>query len=290
MRIETCRGMASAAHTYGKPIVGAESFTANDAERWQEYPGVDQGPGRPGFLRGDQPLRLPPLRAPALDQPRPQAGHDHGTVGSALRAYARPGGTDAKPWHEYLARCQFLLRQGHFAADLCYLQPESPFQSFQHHPRLGYDWDECASDVVLNRMAVQDGRLVLPDGMSYRLLVLPESRTMTPALLRKIRELVAAGATVLGPRPEKSPSLSDFPACDDEVKHLAADLWGDCDGQKVKEHAFGNGRIVWGITPENWLKAHDVPADFPARRGFARFIARPVGPTSISWRIPCRKR
>ena len=76
-------------------------------------------------------------------------------------------------------------------------------------------------------MSVQDGRLVLPDGMSYRLLVLPQTTTMTPPLLRKIKDLVEAGATVVGPRPVKSPSLSDYPQCDEEVKQLADELWGD---------------------------------------------------------------
>ena len=60
--IETCRGMASAAHTYGKPIVGAEAFTATDTRALDAAPGDNQGPGRPGLLRGNQPLRVPPLR------------------------------------------------------------------------------------------------------------------------------------------------------------------------------------------------------------------------------------
>src|ERR1035441_7891088 len=76
------------------------------------------------------------------------------------------------------------------------------------------------------RMSVKDGRLVLPDGMSYSVLVLPETTTMTPALLRKVKELVKAGATVVGRPPLKSPSLSGYPGCDVEVKKLAAEMWG----------------------------------------------------------------
>ena len=76
-------------------------------------------------------------------------------------------------------------------------------------------------------MSVKDGRIVLPDGMSYRVLVLPQVETMTPRLLRKIRELVEAGATVVGAPPKKSPSLQDYPECDEEVAALAAELWGD---------------------------------------------------------------
>ena len=43
---------------------------------------------------------------------------------------------------------------------------------------------------MIARMSVKDGRLVLPDGMRYRVLVLPETPTMTPTLLRKVKELV----------------------------------------------------------------------------------------------------
>jgi hypothetical protein len=167
-----------------------------------------------------------------------------------------------RPWHDYLARCQFLLRQGRFVADLCYLQAESPPQGFANHPRKGYDWDDCSAEVVLKRMSVRNGRLGLPDGMSYRVLVLPDTRTMTPALLRKVKGLVEAGATVVGTPPEKSPSLSGYPDCDAEVRQLAAELWGDCDGTKVKARQFGKGRIVWTTEAESVLRQSGVAEDF----------------------------
>ncbi len=68
-------------------------------------------------------------------------------------------------------------------ADICYVQPEAPPQGPRDYPRKGYGWDECPPEVVLTRMTVKDGRIVLPDGMSYRVLVLPDSQTMTPQLL-----------------------------------------------------------------------------------------------------------
>ena len=49
-----------------------------------------------------------------------------------------------KPWHEYLARCHYLLRQGLFVADICYLQPEAAPQGYQRHERHGYDFDNCS--------------------------------------------------------------------------------------------------------------------------------------------------
>ena len=69
-------------------------------------------------------------------------------------------------WHQYLARCQFMLRQGLFVADVCYVQPEAPPQGPDHRERGAYNWDECTTEVVLTRMSVKDGRVVLPDGMS----------------------------------------------------------------------------------------------------------------------------
>ena len=150
-------------------------------------------------------------------------------------------------------------------ADICYLQPEAPPQAFQT-TRAGYDWDECAAEVVVDRMTVHDGRLVLPDGMSYRLLALPDSTTMTPALLRKVKELVEAGATVVGPRPARSPSLSGYPKCDEEVNSLAA-LWG-------------KGCVVSDRTAEQVLAEKGVAPDFVSEP-LLRFIHKQLGDVEL---------
>jgi len=274
---ETVKGMASAAHIYGKPILGAEAFTADDRERWREHPGSIKALGDRAFCDGVNRFVFHRYALqPWLDR-RPGM-----TMGPWGLHYER---TDTwweltPGWHEYLARCQFLLRQGRFSADICYLQPEAPPQSFSDHPRLGYDWDEVCSEVVLDRLTVKDGRLLLPGGMSYRVLVLPESPVMTPTLLRKIVLLVKDGATVIGPRPQRSPSLTDYPKCDEEVKRLADELWGDCDGRSVKEHRLGQGRVVWGDAPEKVLADAGLGPDFESRARL-RFIHRIDGDADI---------
>ena len=271
-RLETCKEMSSAAHTYGHRIVGAEAFTADDHERWLHHPATIKSLGDRAFCDG---VNRFVFHRYAM---QPWLNYQPGmTMGPWGLHYERTQTwwEQSKPWHAYLARCQFLLRQGPFVADICYLQPEAAPQGFQGHNRGGCDYDNCTPEVVLTRMTVKDGRLVLPDGMSYRLLVLPPVTTMTPPLLRKIKELVEAGATVIGPRPQKSPSLSDYPKCDEEVKRLADELWGDCDGKAVKEHACGKGRIIWGLTPEEVLAKDKVPADFAAA-AFIRWIHRSV--------------
>ncbi len=105
----------------------------------------------------------------------------------------------AKEWIDYQSRCQFLLQQGQFAADLCYLEYSRVVPTIP----TGYDADCLGPDLLLSQMSVQNGRLTLPSGMSYRLLVLPERTTMSPQIARKLKQLVADGATILGPKPDR---------------------------------------------------------------------------------------
>jgi hypothetical protein len=127
-------------------------------------------------------------------------------------------------------------------------------------------------------MSVRDGRLVLPDGMSYRVLVLPDVDRMTPAVAEKVKQLIADGATVYGPRPIASPSLSDFPNCDETVKRIGEEVWGDCDGKSVTEHAFGKGRVVWGKPIQ---QAMGAAPDFQTAGKLIRFIHRRDGDADI---------
>jgi hypothetical protein len=127
---------------------------------------------------------------------------------------------------------------------------------------LGYDYDECGAEVALKRMSVKDGRLTLPDGMSYRLMVLPQTGQMTPPLLRKIKELAQAGATIVGPPPQKSPSLSGFPECDREVQELAGQIWGAGDASQLAERPLGSGRMFRQREPEKILGEMGIAPDF----------------------------
>ena len=98
-------------------------------------------------------------------------------------------------------------------------------------------------------------------GMSYRVLVLPQSQTMTVPIARKLRQLVQDGAVVVGPKPIESPSLQDYPACDDEIKRIGEEVWGDCDGHSVKEHNCGKGKVIWGKPLTDVLNETQVPPD-----------------------------
>jgi hypothetical protein len=300
MAHESCTEMTSAAHVYGKRIIGAEAFTANDGEKWLGHPGNIKSLGDWAFCEGInrfvfhryamQPWVFPAKKGTVPGQEggqspfSPRPGMSMGPWGLHYER-TETWWDQAAAWHQYLARCQHLLRQGLFVADICYLQAEGAPHEFKPPvarngfppERPAYNFDGCSPEVVFTRMSVKNGRIVLPDGMSYRALALPQSQTMTPRLLKKIVELVEAGATVVGPRPQKSPALENFPACDEEVKKLADRLWGDCDGKSVTEHVLGKGRVVWGKTPEQVLADAKVPVDFRGEGSLAgklRYIHR----------------
>ena len=292
--IETLKDMASAGHVYGRNIVGAESFTAvTEVAKWMNSPQTIKSLGDTAFCEGinrfvfHRYAMQPWLnRVPGM------------TMGPWGIHYERTETwwNQTGPWHEYLARCNYLLRQGLFVADICYLQTEDAPNGLAYAPRTAYAFDGCPPEVVLTRMKVEDGRLVLPDGMSYRLLVLPPSETMTPVLLAKIKELVEAGATVVGSKPLKSPSMSDYPKCDADLQQLVAELWGDCDGKTVTEHrlrkgesdlrqdarggAGRNGRAARLPCREDHLANADVALHSPRRRRNRRLLRLQRQPAS----------
>ena len=126
----------------------------------------------------------------------------------------------------------------------------------------GYDYDGISPQAFLNRVTMQDGRLRLPSGMSYRLLALSTTNTknMSLAMLRKIRSLVEDGAVILGAAPEATPGLTDYPQADGELKQLTTELWGS--DASVNERAVGKGRVFRGMKPEAVLAKLDVVPDF----------------------------
>ena len=258
------RGAASASHAYGKRLVATESFTGGGYEspltlkRVGDY-WMAQGVNRFVFhTSAHQPLDTKPGNT---------------MVGTHINRNIT-WAEQAKPYMTYVARNSFLLQQGLYSADLAYLLDEGapstmPFWGNGLEPAVpeGYDFDYVNADVVVNRMFVKDdGRIELPDGMSYRVLVLPPIDRMTLPVLRKIRGLVAGGATVLGPKPLRCPGLTGYPNADRELQALAAEIWGDLDGISRTQRLYGKGRVFWNVPPDKVLAQIGVPKDFEYSR------------------------
>jgi hypothetical protein len=137
----------------------------------------------------------------------------------------------------------------------------------------------------LNRLEVKDGRLVLPSGGNYAILVLPDADAMDLDVLRKLEVLVRGGATVVGPKPTRSLGLRDRAERDAEVRRVADRLWGVADGHAAFENRFGLGRVVWGRELRTVLAQGRIGPDFTYRgavpEGALDFIHRRDGGAEI---------
>ena len=257
--------VANAAHIYGRPLVQAESFTA--WTHFKEYPQALKPVGDQAFLDGlNRMVFHQYTHQPVLDM-KPGWQYDAGTHFDRNITWWEQAGA----FFQYLARCQYLLQRGTFVADALYFYGEGvtkyvPSKQYLH-PALpqGYDFDAINAEVLLHGLSVDHGRLVLPSGMSYRVLVMPEDGVVSAEVLRRIRDLVVAGAVVSGPKPRRTPGLRGYPDSQKELVKLAGNVWGNCDGRKVKERRLGKGRIVWGKPLGEVLAEEGVAPDFEYR-------------------------
>jgi len=250
----SCFESTSVAHLMGRPIVSAEAFTSVGG--LEAYPWSLKNQGDWAFGAGINRFVFHTFAHQALgDAYKP--GLAFGPYGVHWHRN-QPWWPMVSAYHLYLTRCSELLRQGVTVSDVLYLTPEGTPHIFLPPPsalegrgaladKKGYGFDGCSPRILMARAEVKDGRIAFPGGSSYRLMVLPQVESMTPGLLAKIRDLVEAGATMVGAPPIKSPSLAGYPACDDRVQALAKELWGSLEAPKTPaKRSYGKGAIHWG--------------------------------------------
>jgi hypothetical protein len=281
MYYEDMRGAASASHVYGKGLVAAEAYTGgnyespNTLKKLADY-WFTQGVNRLVFhTSAHQPLDTKPGNTMV------------GTHINRNITWAELG----RPFMTYLARNSYMMQRGMYTADIVYLLNEGapstmPFWGPGIQPATpnGYAFDYINADALLTRMSADgNGKLVLPDGMNYSVLVLPETQEMTLPVLRKIQALVLAGATVIGPKPLKSPGLTGYPTADEELKEIAFNVWGDLDGVSRTTRTYGKGKVVWGLPIQKVLQAKGIVKDVDAHRTLEEvsWIHRHDGDTEI---------
>ncbi len=259
MYYQDVRGAASAAHVYGKQIAAAESFTGGGFESPYTLKKIGdywfaQGINRFVFhTSAHQPLDTKPGNT---------------MVGTHINRNIT-WAEQALPFMTYLSRISYMLQQGKFVADIAYLLDEGAPSTMpvwgsglSPAPPEGYDYDYVNADVLLNRFSVdQNGRLVLPDIMSYALLILPNTSRMTLPVLEKIRDLIKAGATIIGQKPLCTPGLTGYPTSEKKMKDIVTEIWGDLDGISRTRRVCGKGRIFWGTPPKEAIKLAGIQPD-----------------------------
>jgi hypothetical protein len=262
--------IAAAAHVYDKRLVDAEAFTT--WRRWVDGPLNHKDLADRALCEG-----LNSFSGHTFASSPPEAG---------LPGWAYHAGTDINPaatwwpmargFMDYLARSSYMLRQGWFVADVCYFYGDQapnffpPLCNVPEKPLLNglapqNDFDVCSSEVILGRMRVKNGRIVLPDGMSYAALVLPEQDHIPLEVIRKIHKLVADGATVIGhQRPARAPGRRGSERDNKQVEQMVKALWGaDQPARKeVQIRSMGRGRFVIARDRTKALREIGVGPDF----------------------------
>jgi hypothetical protein len=252
---------ACASHIYGKTVVDMEAFTG--WTHWQHGPFELKPFADRAMCEGTNHFTFHTSPHTPRDAGLPGWVYHAGTHFAPSIAWWPKAGA----FVDYLARSCYLLQQGLFVADVCYYYGDQAYNFVppKHvDPSLGpgYDYDVTNSEVILTRMDVRDGRIALPGGLSYELLVLPEREDMDLDVLTKLEQLIRGGATVVGRKPTRSNGLADHRRRDAEVRTLADKIWGPCDGMTVHEHAYGKGRVIWGRTLRDILQSRGIGPDF----------------------------
>jgi hypothetical protein len=268
---------ASVAHIYGQNIVAAESLTVY-RNAWAYSPETLKSTADRMMVNGLNRFIIHTSVHQPVDDKIPGLGL--GPFGQWFTRH-ETWAEMARPWTTYLSRSSFMLQQGRFVADIAYFYGEDSNVTALFGAKMpdipsGYRLDFVSADALINRLSVKDGRIVTATGMSYRLLALdPNSRHMSLAVLRKIRDLVEAGAVVVGPKPVESPSLADDQG---EFRAIAGKLWGP---------GGGPGRVFGGATVAEALAAIGATPDLaytrPREDTGLLFVHRALPDGDIYW-------
>ena len=250
---------ASAARLYGKPRVNAESFTSFNLswdERWEMLKEVADFNAVEGVTHN---VFHTYTHNPQVDYLKPGT-----SFGSSIGTPFLRGQTwwsHMREFTTYLARCSYMLERGKAVSDvLWYLGDEISHKPSQKFPfPKGYKYDYCNPDVLLNRLSVKDGRVVTPEGQSYRFIWIPENKRMLPETLERLHSLMKKGAVVVASAPKSIATLSGGKDAQRRFEKAVRAIWGKTKNGELRR--VGKGGILSGVSIEQALEILNVPAD-----------------------------
>jgi hypothetical protein len=234
---------ASAARMYGKPRVAAEAFTSFELT-WDEHFGMLREVANVNAVQGVSHFVFHTY----THNPQQPFSSSRNIFWRRNRNSFFRGQTwwNLMPdFNNYLSRCTYMLERGKPVSDvLWYLGDEIDHKPDQNADfPAGYKYDYCNPDVLLNRLKVEDGMLVTPEGIRYRLLWLPDAPRMLPETLEKIYALVQEGATIVGSAPEGLATLSGGEAARNRFDQMVKNIWGD---KRTGIRKVGKGSVISG--------------------------------------------
>ncbi len=240
---------SSAAHLYGKNIASAEAFTDGTFRTMpHELKNIADG----AYSFGINEFVL----CASAHQPDDRKPGNSG--GRVYSTYTRNNTwfNISRDFWNYQSRCAYIMRQGLPVTDLCiYLGNNAPLRLLTNRLPLipnGYDYDVFSEDALINRMSFKDGRITLPSGQTFSMMVLPRSGEMTLNALRKIASLVKEGAIVYGNRPTGSPDKLDI-GQESEYDEIVTSLWD--------KPNYGKGKVYSSMTLAEALSKASIQPD-----------------------------
>ena len=284
-RRATTNHASSAAHIYGKKVVKDEAFTVGaQCGDFSFVPSKLKHIGDWAYCRGTNKFTLH-TSCHQPDNTKPGWTHRYNGINFHRN---NTWWFYAKGWITYMNRLQAVLQKGQFVADVCYFEGvdimENNSRSLTRLPR-GYRADYSNREVLLNKMKVKNGRIVLPDGMTYHLLILPENQVSSLSVVKKLESLVRNGAVVIGPKPHKVNGLKDYKKRKHKLQNLADKIWGEIDGKTVLEHHYGQGKVIWGKKLDEILEQRNIPLDFSYessnKHAYVNFIHRTLDDAEV---------
>jgi len=245
------------AHTWGLPVAEAENINPmSDLSKFNEYPSAMKADGDWMFTNGVNRLVFHDF----ANQPHPsvQPGMVMGHFGTQINRN-NSWFSKATDYFEYLRRCQYVLQSGFFVADAAYFLGEEVVGPLDlQNPNPGHAFDVLSRDVLLQRASAKNNRLVLPDGMSYRFLILPENKPMSLPVLRKLKALLEDGLWISASKPTTWPGLL---SSNDQAQwqSIVEDLWNKLpDGI----YRYGSGRLFINVPTGKLFEEARLKPDF----------------------------
>ncbi|WP_299064248.1 glycosyl hydrolase [uncultured Polaribacter sp.] len=231
---DSSKFVSSIAHLNGSSIVGAESFTGIGG--WDKHPATIKSIGDKAWAEGITRFIFHSYVHQPWDIGPGMALSYHGFDFNRLNTWWK----QSKSYLDYIAKSQFLLQQGTNVADvLVFTGDSSPNTAFllPELKKSGYDYDLIGAN-KLAELSVKNGKIVTKFGVAYEVLLLPDSDWITAKTLKIIKALVKDGAKIIGKRPKKSPSLTNYPQNDVVIKNTAKKLWDSNSIKDVSIHQF----------------------------------------------------
>jgi hypothetical protein len=262
----TTKLVSSIAHINGKRIIPAEAFTTEpESSRWQQDPFALKSLADKTFTKGINRLVIHRY----VHQPHATAAPGM-TLGPYGMEFERTNTwwPESKTWIDYLARCQTLLLQGNFVADLLYFTGEEANvltkvnrDELSPSPPKGYDYDVIDAATILNKIRIVDNHIVVANGNSYRMLILQNRKAISLELLYQLSDLVNQGMILVGAKPERSLGLKSYNENEPAFKKVVNEIWGAIDGVAITKNSTGKGMVCWGIPLTNILQQLNCQPD-----------------------------